>query len=158
MQCGDQSSVTSPCTGTFSTASEYNYHITTTTQGYTISYIPLNFFFKLQSVERQKNMVFVILLSIFLLTPTPIWAYPRSLPLTPAHSCSLPPTLAHSRPLPPTPACADAWISTGEWRRPKILLNNTLLTFGSHVVFFSHVPNLGNAGRLAVWGKSQITW
>ena len=48
----------------------------------------------------QENMVFVILLLIFVLTPAPIRAYPRLLPLTPAHSRLLPHTPAYSRTLP----------------------------------------------------------
>ena len=71
-----------------------------------------------------------MLLSIFALTPAPIRAHSRSLPLTPAHSRSLPLTPAHSRslpltpahsrPLPLTPARADARISTGEQQNPII--------------------------------------
>ena len=50
--------------------------------------------------EAMRKRVFVIILSIFALTP----AHSRSLLLTPAHS----------RSLPLTPARADAQTSTGE--------------------------------------------
>ena len=89
--------------------------------------------------------VFVLLLSIFALTP----AHSRSLPLTPAHSRSLPLTPAHSRslshtpahsrslPLTPahsrslllTPARADVRVSTGEWQKPKILMSVNIVEF-----------------------------
>ena len=79
----------------------------------------------------MASSVSVILLPIFALTPVPIRAHSRSLPLTathsrsllglstltPAHCRSLPLTLVHCRSLPLTPARADARISMGELRK-----------------------------------------
>ena len=75
-----------------------------------------------------RTPVFVILLSIFTLTPMPIRAHSCSLPRlsTPirAHSCSLPrlstPIHTYPRSLLLTPARADARISAGEWQKPRI--------------------------------------
>ena len=47
------------------------------------------------AMAKEIKLVFAILLSIFALTPAPIPAHSRSLPLTPAHSRSLPHVLMH---------------------------------------------------------------
>ena len=52
------------------------------------------------NMPSLKRPVSVILMSIFALTPAPIRAYSRLLPLTPAH--------------------ADAQISTGEWQKTHL--------------------------------------
>ena len=72
--------------------------------------------------------VFVILLSIFAPTPSPIHAhsltYSGSLPHLSAPTPS--PIHAHSLIYPLTflltPACADTWIYMGEWQKPFTLM------------------------------------
>ena len=74
----------------------------------------------------KQISVFVILLSIFALTPAPIRAYSRLLPLSPAH--------------------ADAQISTGEWQKPFVVDDTRFLPGGwqtnqimPHVYVRTHV-------------------
>ena len=97
-----------------------------------VSRFRMNFFI----MKAYEHLFFVILLSIFALTPAPIRAHSRSFPLTAAltpapfhtylrlyaltttHSHTYTRlsalTTAHSRSLPPTPTLADARISTRE--------------------------------------------
>ena len=72
---------------------------------------------QLSGIQWSKcSPVFVILLSIFALTPTPICAYFRSLPRLSG------PIRAYSCLFALTPTHADAQISRGEWQKPAALM------------------------------------
>ena len=89
--------------------------------------------------------VFVILPSIFALTPAPIHAYSHTLPHTLAHSC----TLLH------TPAHANAQILTGEWQKPLNLRVSTdqPVFFG---IFYSSIGRCAGFMRVGTAVLQQL--